>query len=199
MVATNENQQNNTESSKQGLSETRNIPQEQQNALLTEYQVAQQNAWKWDSAIWQSAAIFISASLAGFVVITQIPGSTPFRSLIVFIVGLSVILALIGWFAMVQRWEAYKQVLFYRLREIEQELGLWKNRYLAHLTLKKIEHGQGLLEVSENDKAKLQKLEQAFPGFPGISVISLLRLIVIGLCVGWIILMIVAVILPFIQ
>ena len=185
MESINETQQDNFQNSEQVLFGAAGMTQEHQNALLTEYEVAQNHAWKWDNAIWQSAAIFLSASLAGFIVVTQIPDSSRFKFFLVLIMGLSAVLVLIGWFAMVRRWETYKLVVFFRLREIEQDLGLWKNRYLEHLRITKILHGQGLSVISEDDRARLKRLEQEFPGYPGISVMSLTKMVVIGLIIGW--------------
>lgn len=164
--------------------------QRHQDALLVEYQVCQSNAWKWDSAIWQTAAIFFPASLAGFIIVAQIPDSNHFKLLLTLVTGMSAILILVGWYGMARRWEAYKLAVFYRLREIEQELGLWKNRYLEHLRIKKIVGGQGLAAIVEDDKARFHKLEQEFPTYPGISVLTLIRLTVIGLVLGWVSLLI---------
>lgn len=185
MKSSNEAQQNNSQNSLQDFFETIRTKQEHQNALLTEYEIAQQNAWKWDNAIWQTAAIFLSASLAGFIVITQVSDASPYKPIIVFILGLSSIIVLLGWFAIIQRWDASKRVVFFRLREIEEDLGLWKNRYLEHLTLIKILNSQALPTTSDDDKARLHSLEQAFPKFPGISVLTLIKIIVAGIIIGW--------------
>ena len=185
MESVNKTQQTSFQHLEQILSNAVEMTPEHQNALLTEYEVGQNHAWKWDNAIWQSAAIFLSASLAGFIVVTQIPDSSHYKLFLVIITAFSAILVLMGWFAMIQRWEAYKLVVFFRLREIEQELGLWKNRYLEHLRITKILHGQGLSVVSEDDRARLKRLDQEFSEYPGISVMSLMKMIVIGLIIGW--------------
>lgn len=199
MKTTDGNQENNSQHSKQTFIGTIETTPEHQSALLAEYEIAQQNVWKWDNATWQTAAIFLSASLAGFIVITQTPDSSPYKPAIVFILGLSSILVLLGWFAIIQRWDASKRVLFFRLREIEQELGLWKNRYLEHLTLIKILKSQGLKILSDDDKERLQRLEQAFPKYPGISVNSLIKIIVTGIIIGWISLIIFEIIFIFVR
>lgn len=192
-------QENNSQHSKQAFIRTIETTPEHQSALLAEYEIAQQNVWKWDNATWQTAAIFLSASLAGFIVVTQTPDSSPYKPVIVFILGLSSILVLLGWFAIIQRWDASKRVVFFRLREIEQELGMWKNRYLEHLTLIKILKSPGLRVISDDDKGRLQRLEQAFPKYPGISVTLLIKIIVAGIIIGWTSLVIFEVIFLFVR
>jgi hypothetical protein len=186
MKSTNETQQDSTQKSMQEASEVVEITQEHREALLTEYEIAHHYVWKWDNATWQSAAIFLSASLAGFVIIAQPSGYSYTKFLVVCITGISAILVLAGWLGMIQRWEGYKRVLFFRLREIEQDLGLWENRYLEHLYNRRTLKGQGLSVMSEDDKARLQRLEQACPEFIGIKVTSLIHMTAIGIIVGWI-------------
>src|SRR5207248_3131579 len=86
----------------------------------------------------------------------------------------------------IQYWERYKRVMYYRMREIEQDLDLWKNRYFEHLHIRKVMKGQGLSTSSENDKARLQRLEQAFPEFPGRTTNFLMRMTAVGLIIVWV-------------
>jgi hypothetical protein len=178
-------QQDSTQNSMKKISEVVEITQEHREALLTEYEMAHHYVWKWDSATWQSAAIFLSASLAGFVIIAQTSGYSYTKFLVVCITGISAILVLVGWLGMIKRWEGYKRVLFFRLREIEQDLELWENRYLEHLYNRITLKGQGLTIMSESDKARLQRLEQACPEFVGIKISSLIHITAIGIIVGW--------------
>ena len=80
MKSIDETQQNNSQNSKRAFPGTAEMIQAYKNALLTEYEIAQQNVWKWDNATWQTAAIFLSASLAGFLVVTQVPDSSVYQA-----------------------------------------------------------------------------------------------------------------------
>lgn len=166
-------------------SRTKEITQEYQNALLTEYSLAHNYVWKFDSAIWQTAAVFISAALAGFVLIAQNTNFTPSSCLTASVSGISAILVLLGWYGMVIRWESYKRILFFRLREIEQDLGLWENRYLEHIYTSKVSKVKSLNIINENDKARFRRLEQGCPSIPGFPVTSLIKVAVIGFSIGW--------------
>ena len=107
---------------------------------------------------------------------------------------------LLAWLAMIQRWDAYKRVVHFRLREIEQDLGLWHNRYLEHLSVnKKIVKCRDLSVTSEDDRARLQRLEQAFPDYPGTAVISFIKLTTLGLILGWVGVIIIEFIFTFVQ
>ncbi len=186
MKSTDEIQQGHSQNLAQKVSETTEMTQEHQNALLTEYEMCQQHALKWDNATWQTAAIFLSAAIAGFIVVIQISDTSPLKFLIVSIIGLSAILVLFAWLGMIQRWDAFKRVVHFRLREIEQDLGLWHNRYLEHLAIKsKLVKGQSVSVISEDDKARLQRLEQVFPEYPSTTVMSLIKLTTLGLVIGW--------------
>ena len=67
------------------------------------------------------------------------------------------IIILLGWLGMVQHWEQYKQVMYFRLKEIEQDLGLWKNRYFGYLNNQKKVIVPNLLFLSESDKDQAPK------------------------------------------
>src|SRR3989441_7460689 len=186
MKSMDETQQVSSQNLVQKPSEVAEMTQAHQKALLTEYQLAHQYAWKWDNASWQSASIFLPTSLAGIVIIAQTSGYSYTKFLVVSITAISAILVLIGWLAMIRRWESYKRVTFFRLREIEQDLGLWENRYLEHLRIRRTLKGQGLSVTSEEDKARLQRLEQACSDYVGIKIASLIHRMSIGIIVGWI-------------
>ena len=201
MKSTDETQQDHSQHVAEKLSETVEITQEEhRSALLTEYEMCELHTWKWDNATWQTAAIFLSAAIAGFIVVIQFPDTSHLKFLIVSIIGVSAILALLAWLAMIQRWDAYKRVVHFRLREIEQDLGLWHNRYLKHLAInKKLVRGRSVLVGSEDDKARLQRLEQAFPDYPGTAVISFIKLTTLGLILGWVGVIIIEFIFTFVR
>jgi hypothetical protein len=64
-------------------------------------------------------------------------------------------------------------------------LGLWKNRYLEFLLLRKIPDDRWLVVTSEEEKAKLQYLEQVVGKFSVIKPALLIQFTAIGLILGW--------------
>lgn len=158
--------------------------QEHQSRLLVEYEVAHSKVAKWDNATWQSAAIFLSASLAGFVVVAQISDFSIYRTFLVCIIGLTAIFVLSGWFRLIQRWHRYKRITYYRIREIERELDLWQNRYILHLSLRT--KGRNLEVESEAEKERLRKLEKSIVGPLGTNPLLLIKLTVLLLILSWV-------------
>lgn len=158
--------------------------QEHQNRLLVEYEVAHSKVAKWDTATWQSAAIFLSASLAGFVVVAQISNFSIYRTFLVCIIGLTAILVLSGWFRLIQRWHRYKRITYYRIREIEGELDFWQNRYILHLALRT--RGRNLEVTSEAEKERLRKLERSIMDPHGTNPLLLIKFTVLLLILSWI-------------
>ena len=153
------------------------------NALLVEYEVAHTKVAKWDNATWQSAAIFLSASLAGFIVTAQISNFSAYRTFLVCIIGLTAIFALLGWFSLVQRWHGYKRITYYRIREIEEELNFWQNRYIQHLSQKT--KGRSLEVTIDTEQERLRKLEKSIVNPLGANPLLLIKFTVILLILSW--------------
>jgi hypothetical protein len=162
-----------------------------ESALLAEYQAAHEHAHKFDNAIWQTASVFIPVSLAGLIFIPQAGAYSPSRFFTIVAIALGSIIMLSGWVAMIYRWDAYKRVVFIRLREIEKELGLWHNRYLQHMYVTRIQMTTDVEIQTEEEKLRFEKLDSAFTRFPGISSSVLLRRVAIGIMCTWIALVIV--------
>ena len=158
--------------------------QEHQDRLLVEYEVAHSKVAKWDNATWQSAAIFLSASLAGFVVVAQISNFSIYRTFLVCIIGLTAIFVLSGWYRLIQRWHRYKRITYYRIREIEGELDFWQNRYIQHLALRTT--GRNLEVTSEAEKERLRKLERSVVGPLGTNPLLLIKVTILLLILSWI-------------
>jgi len=83
--------------------------------------------------VWQTASIFISLSLAGIVFLGQSTGHSWTKLVVVSVVSLASISILGLWARILRRWTSFDAITQYRMREIESELGMWKNRYIDHM------------------------------------------------------------------
>jgi hypothetical protein len=175
----------------------RRISDTRLSALLTEYEVAHEHANKFDNAIWNTASVFLPISLAGLVFIPQAGSFSIPRFFTVAAIGLGSIIILSGWIGMVNRWDAYKRVVFVRLREIEKELGFWHNRYLQHMYVTRILKDKEIEVGAEKDKSRFQELDTSFTKFPGVSTATLLKRVAGGLIITWISLMVVEFVFTF--
>lgn len=175
--------------STEAIFEETEMKAEDRNALLKEYEIGHQHAWKWDQATWQTAAIFLPASLAGLIVVAQISGFSPSKFPLVFIIAISSIVILFAWLRMIKHWNDCKYLMYFRLREIERDLGLWKNLYFASLNEKKEEVAPDLAFLNEKKRARLEKLSQLFPQFSGRMNFSFIRMTTIGIIILWTVLL----------
>ena len=129
--------------------------------LMGEYRAGQEYVSGLHEQIWQSGAILIVGSLGIFALLARFDEVTV-ASLVASILGgfLSTALVVI-WYFVRKRFAAFIQVSYYRLQEIESELGLWRNRYIDHLDNP---HHAAQPELSENDRHRLERLEETFSG-----------------------------------
>lgn len=134
---------------------------ESEDKLLEEYRLGQEYAVALHEHVWQIGAILIAASLGTFAIIAafqSITISSLVASIIVAIVSTSL---LIVWYLIMERFGSFIRVSYYRMREIEAELGLWRNRYINHLDNPS---QTDLAHLSESEKKRLDRLEAAFQG-----------------------------------
>lgn len=102
--------------------------------LMIEYQTCLSDISQLDSDIWQSGSVFIGLSLAGIALL----GQSSVHSLLelISLLGLSLIgiILLFIWRSLIFRWLYIIKVDFYRMAEIERELGeIWMVRYVEFL------------------------------------------------------------------
>ena len=105
-------------------------------ALLTEYQVCQQEASLCVQVSWQSGVIFFVSALAlAGVVISALINSDYNLYRLLFIVGFGVfsIFLLVVWNKYLARQNFIRRVMFYRMGMIERILDLRKNLYVSFL------------------------------------------------------------------
>lgn len=101
--------------------------------LLKEYEVSQAYSSHKETQVWQTASIFIALSLAGIALLGRAEGHSWSQLGLVAIVGVASIAILLFWSRILIRWTNYDRITMYRMREIESELGMWKNRYIDDL------------------------------------------------------------------
>ena len=101
-----------------------------QNVLLKEYEVCQQHINAIGTQSWQSVSIFflVNAIVLGFVLSMQEHNNGSFVTVLVIGVAMSCIFWF--WKLWVRRQQFVQLGKYVRMREIEEELGLWTNWYI---------------------------------------------------------------------
>lgn len=163
---------------------SRKLSESRINQLLKEYEIGQNHAWKFDTSIWQTAAVFIPTSLAGFVFVAQTNEFTLSRFITVCLLGLGSVSILVGWINLVDRWEKYKRIIFIRLRDIEEQLDLWHNRNLQYVNTNS---NQDQLKVFSKNR-KIDELNKAKTNVSNVSALRVMKTIATFISIGWILL-----------
>jgi hypothetical protein len=147
--------------------------------LIEEYKLCHDYATHMNSITWQMAAVLFPVSLAGLAFMFSI-SSNPglLRLMLVVVVSSISITTLWAWLQLFMRWFSYEQIAFYRMAEIEEELGLWLVRYGE--ALRKAEHTL--------TKERYKRLTVKFAQFPRKGTREIVRLVVSVLIAGWVIL-----------
>jgi hypothetical protein len=145
------------------------VTPEERKSLEVEYQVAHKGFEGTNALIWQTFSIVSAMALAGLAFIGTLKareaGAPPKVTWpITMGVGFPIILILLGWLAMIIRWESYAQVNLYRMRQIETLFGMYLMRYGTWLR-KRLSQSE-LSTLSEQDRAQYESLIKAFPRFP---------------------------------
>lgn len=129
--------------------------------LLKEYGLAQEYISSLYGQTWQVGAILIAASLGAFAIILSIGSVSAFSLEISVGCGIGSTALLVIWNLIRNRHHSFNQVSYYRMQEIETELGLWRNRYIHYLDNPL---DSQFADLSEDEKDRLRKLEVAFAG-----------------------------------
>ena len=101
--------------------------------LLKEYEVSQAFSTQMGSQVWRTASIFIALSLAGIALLGQSADHSWARLSVISVVAFASVSILTLWARALRRWTSFDAVTQYRMREIESELGMWKNRYIDYM------------------------------------------------------------------
>jgi hypothetical protein len=100
-----------------------------QEILLKEYEVCQQHINTLGTQNWQSAGIFLAADalITGFVFGLKPHDEWSFAAVLA--IGLAFIFIFLFWKLWLKRQKFVQLSLYVRMRDIEVELGMWKNWY----------------------------------------------------------------------
>lgn len=103
--------------------------------LLKEYGFCIGDANHLEQYIWTAAGLLITASVAGLSVISgSLPATANLYDYSIRILVSILSLAFVWiWRMTAQRWHAIQEVMYYRAREIENDIGIYKNRYVTNL------------------------------------------------------------------
>jgi len=101
--------------------------------LLKEYEVSQAFSTQMGSQVWQTASIFIALSLAGIALLGQSADHNWARLSVISVVAFASVSILALWARILRRWTSFDVITQYRMREIESELDMWKNRYIDYM------------------------------------------------------------------
>jgi hypothetical protein len=133
---------------------------ESEKKLLEEYRVGHEMVIALNETIWQIAGILVGTSLGAFAIIAAFQSVTKMSLLVSIVVATVSTSLLIIWYLLMERAGSFIRVYYYRMREIEIELGLWRNRYIQYLDGVQTD----LAQLSESERQRLQRVEAAFRG-----------------------------------
>jgi hypothetical protein len=103
--------------------------------LLKEYELCTNDANHLEEVIWTTAGILFTASIAGIGVLGgTVPASPkPYDYLLRITLSILSIIFLWSWKAIASRWYSIQRMMYYRIVEIEEELEMYKERYVSYL------------------------------------------------------------------
>jgi hypothetical protein len=157
--------------------------------LLQEYKSCDAQVSRIDKLIWQTASIIFPIALAAFAYL----GLSSMHSTNQFFVTLTVAIGssslLITWYLLSCQWYGYQSIAFYRMREIEKELGLWHYRY-SFFMRRHSERKSVIERMNKNEKARFLKMESDIDGFPRIGLRTAIATITTIFLIGWIALLV---------
>lgn len=132
---------------------------EQKDVLLQEYQSCHEHAEHLDKLIWQTASVIFPVTLAGLAFFGRSTTHTLDQFVVLLAVGGGSVTLLVSWYLLSRAWYSYQSIDYYRMREIETDLGLWHYRYARFIREPKMSRAVVLEGMSDEDKARLQKFE----------------------------------------
>lgn len=111
------------------------ISQSKLESLLKECELCTTDANHLEQMIWTTAGILFTASIAA---ISLLGGNTPsnphsYDYIIRAIIALLSIIFVWFWYVLASRWYSIQKVMYYRIIEIEEELEMYKERYILYL------------------------------------------------------------------
>jgi hypothetical protein len=101
--------------------------------LLKEYELCLIDANHLEDTIWTVTGILITASVAGIGFLGSSLPKYTYDLLVRLGVAILSLIIIYAWNRIVMRLYSIQQVLYYRTREIEEELNMYRNRYITYL------------------------------------------------------------------
>ena len=154
--------------------------------LLKEYEVCQQHINSIGTQVWQATAIFLSVNAAVLAYIFQKEwyGQDVDRFLLALSVSVIFIIILNFLRLWIKRQWFTQLTLYERMREIEDELGMWKNWYMfIPDKLKTKELSEERLKTLPKEKS--DKVKELIKNYAGPAGFTGLQWITVLLMVGW--------------
>lgn len=171
---------------------------ENKDALLAEYDKCDEKAGRIDALVWQFAAVMFPITLAGFTYFGLSTTHTVNQFFVVLAVAIGSITLLVTWSLLAHQWHGYQTIAYYRMREIEAELGLWHYRYSGYMSWTSKKRKFLLEEIKDEDeKARLLNVETRMKNFPLVGLSGTVNLITSMYIIGWVLLVIRELILIF--
>jgi len=163
---------------------------EYQDALLKEYESCDAQVSRIDTLIWQTASVVFPIALAAFAYFGLTSTHTADQFFVVLAVAIGSVTLLITWYLLSRQWYGYQAIAFYRMREIEAELGLWHYRYSFLMRRPSAERKSVIERMDDGEKARFQKMESHVGRFPRIGLRAAVATITTIFLVGWIALLV---------
>lgn len=163
---------------------------ENQDALLQEYARCDEKIGRLDSLVWQMAAILFPLTIGAFAFfgLSATHGAEQFAVVLVVALGSSTFI--FTWYRLALQWHGYQDIAYYRMREIETELGMWHYRYAGLMSQQKNEVNATLAKMdSDSEKQRYLKMKQFIGAFPLMGLHGALRWITILFLSGWVFLL----------
>ena len=140
--------------------ELREVPDWQRQAWLTEYQVCQQDSNSTSSTSWTVVGIFFGFTTAvlAFISISPLNGNPLVNPIVVTLIGVVAIIIVTILEKWIKRASTLVNINHFRMREIEQKLGMLKNLTVHWLDLRK-NNKTDKQEEPKSQKDRMDKVE----------------------------------------
>jgi hypothetical protein len=162
------------------------ISLEYQDSLREEYRECSKKIGRLDTLIWQTASVILPITLAGFTFFGLSTNHTPDQFFVVVVTGIGSMALLISWYMLSRNWYFYQLIAFYRIREIEIELGLWHFRYALFLRKSRKERQLILEQMKGEEKERFENLAKNQPDIPRIGLYRTMTSLTLLFVAGWI-------------
>jgi hypothetical protein len=154
--------------------------------LLKEYGFCDNQIGRLDSLIWQTASLIYPISLGGFAYFGTSTTHTPDRFLSLLAVAIGSITLILIWYLLSRMWFRFQSIAFYRMVEIEDELGImWRFRYSSYLGIPNKQRKKALDQISDEKLSRFQKIESRIGDFRGVGLRPAAMYVTLIFILGW--------------